>query len=703
MERDIEDTSKNSSSTFPLLLRKVSTLTTLSLPILGNPSQPTIAVSLTNASTVTTNAVPINQVPIYEESIQSLRLNEQFSNGLQSGVNSEDELSEGYMDSHHQDDADDEVDNDDLQSILTDLIRHERRVSHTRKPMSREDSQDDEPMTYLNLNVFPNPLEITNEYEFYDKHIAISKENNNDSFHNRLKHFFIFSTAGKPIYSMNGSDELIVGYMGILTTILSTFEENLHEEIKSIDVGNEVKIVALNKTPIVLVAISKVGYELLSNSQTMEESGPQENYNENITLLSQLNTLYNYFVSILSKPTIERSFQNRLNYDLRRVLNPLDFHNLDCLCMKMTYGLPLSPEKVLYDTSTFDFYISELLDSSLQTIRITNTTRTRLNQILVSCKTLKLIEPDDDKVSIKSDRLASVLGIKQDNDKYLASDLLFAMITTTTGKIISFMKPKNHNLPNEDLKLLFSIIDSSKTHVRNGGMSEDMWFPLCMPNFNPNGFLYVFVKSFEFGDHIPESSRAINVILISSNKNSFYHMREVSNFIIHKITKHRKFLEKFDRELDNSGKLSISRDIKVPIIKHFIYKSKKYDQFVMSDFIHFDKSLSSILQLVYFYSSLHNKKATRMKSRGNYNVTTPSSSSTNQALEANNFKKLTYAKWSCNLSVITGFMLSDNDFAFYCLCDDYVNSKDLIAHSLRIIKWCEKNHRRLFIQKGVSV
>ncbi|KAG7662686.1 MON1 [[Candida] subhashii] len=732
MEREItEDTSKTTTSTsttttstsssIPFLLRRVSTLTTQSLPIQlpslstsvttsTNTSQPTIAVSLANAAS--TNNI------IYEEHEPRLRIVESNRSGFQSDLTSEDEISEEYMDSNHQEEEDD--DDEDLHSILTDLIRHESR-SAIRVPSRRgitdeEEENDDEHMSYLNLNMFPNPDNITNEYEHYQKHIAISKENDKDEFHRKLKHFFIFSTAGKPIYSMNGSDELIVGYMGILTTILSTFEENIHEEIKSINIDNEVKIVALNKAPLVLVCISKVPYEI---SHSVELSVDHDHdTNENITLINQLNTLYNYLLSILSKPTIERSFQNRLNYDLRRVLTQLDFHNLDSLCMKMTFGLPLSVDKLLYDTSTFDFFISELLDSSLQNVRISNTTRMKLNQILIECKRLKLNDPpnnplqqksqqqDDDRISIKSERFTSLLGIKNENDKYLASDLLFAIITTSTGKILSFMKPKNHNLPNEDLKLLFSIIDSSKSSQNMNDQSgeetseEDMWIPLCMPNFNPNGFLYTFVKTFEL-----EQAQSINVILISSNKNSFYYMRQASNYIINRIktSRHGTFLEKFKRELQTAGKLSILRDIQVPVIKHFIYKSKKYDQFIMSDFIHFDKSMSSILQLVYFYSSLYNTKATKMKKSNYYNVTNTANSP--EKLEVNNFKKLTYSKWNCNKNVITGFMLSDNNYEFYCLVSDVkqVNSKDLISHSLRIIKWCEKNHKRLFIQKGVTV
>ena len=42
----------------------------------------------------------------------------------------------------------------------------------------------------------------------------------------RRKHFFILSAAGKPIYSRYGDDGIISGYMGVIQTIISFFEDN---------------------------------------------------------------------------------------------------------------------------------------------------------------------------------------------------------------------------------------------------------------------------------------------------------------------------------------------------------------------------------------------------------------------------------------------------------------------------------------------
>ena len=42
----------------------------------------------------------------------------------------------------------------------------------------------------------------------------------------RRKHFFVLSSAGKPIYSRYGDDNIISGYMGVIQAIISFFEDN---------------------------------------------------------------------------------------------------------------------------------------------------------------------------------------------------------------------------------------------------------------------------------------------------------------------------------------------------------------------------------------------------------------------------------------------------------------------------------------------
>lgn len=440
------------------------------------------------------------------------------------------------------------------------------------------------------LPLYKNPLGLK-EDEYFHQCIHISKASDEIQFHHKLKQFFIFSTAGKPIYSMNGSDDVVLGYMGILTTILSTFQEDLHKDLHSVKIGDEVKIIALNRAPIVLIAITKLNHETDS------------------FLKSQLYLLYSYLLSILSKTAIDKHFNNGLNYDLRRILNPLDMANLDELCMKMTFGL----------SNGFDFYLSQLF-SCQQSIKVRYTLRTKMNKILKT---------------------------------YKDEDLLFTILAKS-NVVINFIRNKSHNLSDHDLRLLLFIVKYMKSK------EEDLWMPLCMPEFNNHGFLYVFVRT--WGQK--------SLILISGNKNSFYKLKEIASGIIltAKRAQNCEFLSNFERELLTP----ISSQIPF-VVKHFLYINKSLNQFISSETPYNNRDF--ILQMIKYYTQLKNNKS-------NIQVKDVST----------NYKKLTYMKWEN----VTGFMITDDAYAFYCIINDDLDSRKLIDVSLSIIKWCKKNQSRLF-------
>lgn len=449
---------------------------------------------------------------------------------------------------------------------------------------------------------------LTND-QFYDKYISISKSNDDVEFHDKLKHFFIFSSAGKPIYSMHGSDDLIIGYMGILTTIISSFQENFNQDLQVIEFGRGMKIVAINKNPIILIAISKI-------------------YFENITSIKlQLDTLYFYLLSILSKSSIDKHFNNRLNYDLRRILSPLDFENLDQLSMNLTYAAGLNKESSR--NAAFELYISQiLLTSARQSIKIRHTLRTKLNYIL-----------------------------QNKND-----EIIFTLLMSRQDKILNYLHPKQHNLPNEDLNVLLFIINSLPKHQNR--LNEDLWMPICMSNFNDHGFLYIFVR--QVND--------LTLMLISGNKNSFDSLKISADEVFDKLETKPELSQKLRNELN------MPLSIEAPLIfRHFIYKDVNLNQFVMSEL---PSDENSNLQYINVYNELKHNQAKIIKFD-----------------DGVNYKKLTYLQQKN----VTGFMLLDKNYEFYCVIENTENggkpvpSKKIIEISLQIIKWCKKNHARLFV------
>ncbi|CAH2350362.1 putative vacuolar fusion protein Mon1p [[Candida] railenensis] len=736
-----------------------------------NPSyvgDPTTAVDMGNVSTMSmasNNVSPkMNVIPAQKRNIpRSIRSDQdsdvasefQLShsqNGDDDIVNNESSNVEENVEENDGDDAD-EDDEEDLHNILNDLIRHEPQALYTTASQSLA-AQNVAPTssnasTILDYNIFPyneSDSELS-ENSLISKYISVSKNDSNSVFHSKYKQVFVLSSAGKPIYSLNGSDGVIMGYMGLITTIVSTFEETKdHEEIKSITY-DDCKIVIMNRSPLILVAITKIGYEKM---QLRKAADVEADIDDQSILSRQLDTLYNYLLSMISKPMITKNFHNRMNYDLRKILTPLDFQNLDSIVMKITYGISIKEPISTEDTRNtapdigFGVFASELLDSALECVKLTNTTRTKLNSILLSSKKVKIPKPAEDGPSAYQTITDSIPFLKASAASDIngptspsatgsyGDDLLFAILLDANCKIMSAMKPKHHNLKNEDLKILLTLI-SNQQHLTRHTKSEegilDLWIPICMPHFNCNGFLYAFVKTIfvKPEDLRKTSSPGIptTIVLLSSSKNSFFHMQEVSKQIEFRINqKMPSFTSTLYQELSTTT-ISIFRDIHVPQIKHFIYKSRSSNQFVSSDIEEFSRgngtTTMNILKLVYFYSTLHNTRATPIRntdsssssggstgngaSNGNLlpakSASESNGSSSNSTSTGRN-KKLTYIKnFGRNGENIICFMLCSDKYEFYCLCDDRtITTQFLINHSLKIIKWCEKNRKRLFIDAG---
>ncbi|KAI9770929.1 MAG: Vacuolar fusion protein mon1 [Geoglossum simile] len=134
----------------------------------------------------------------------------------------------------------------------------------------------------------------------------------------RLKHFLILSSAGKPIYTRHGDENLISGYIGVIQTIIS-FYHDVDDSLRGFTAG-DARFVVMTEGPLYLVAISRLG-----------ESDSQ--------LRTQLEALYMQILSTLTLPTLTHLFSSRPSTDLRRLLHgtePL----LSALADTFTRGSP---------------------------------------------------------------------------------------------------------------------------------------------------------------------------------------------------------------------------------------------------------------------------------------------------------------------------------------------------------------------------
>jgi vacuolar fusion protein MON1 len=200
----------------------------------------------------------------------------------------------------------------------------------------------------------------------------------------KLKHYLILSSAGKPIYSRHGDQNLINGYIGIIQTIISFFQGS-KDPLMGFTAG-KTRFVVSTDGPLYFVAISRIG-----------ESDTQ--------LRSQLEALYMQILSTLTLPTLTHLFTNRPNTDLRRPLEGTETL-LSSLADTFTKGSP-----------------SALL-SALECLKIRKSQRHVINNTLLKARTEKLLYG----LIVAGGRLVSVVRPKRHSLHPSDLQLIFNML-----------------------------------------------------------------------------------------------------------------------------------------------------------------------------------------------------------------------------------------------------------------------------------
>jgi hypothetical protein len=209
----------------------------------------------------------------------------------------------------------------------------------------------------------------------------------------KLKHYLILSSAGKPIYSRHGDQNLINGYIGIVQTIIS-FYEGTKDPLTGFTAG-DARFVISTEGPLYFVAISKLG-----------ESDSQ--------LRAQLDALYMQILSTLTLPTLTQLFTNRPSTDLRRPLQgtePL----LSSLADSFTKGS------------------ASALLSALECLKIRKSQRHIINNTLLKARTEELLYG----LIVAGGRLVSVIRPKRHSlhpgDLQLIFNMLFEAVGVKAG------------------------------------------------------------------------------------------------------------------------------------------------------------------------------------------------------------------------------------------------------------------------------
>ena len=200
----------------------------------------------------------------------------------------------------------------------------------------------------------------------------------------------------------------------------------------------------------------------------------------------QLEALYMQVLSTLTLPNLTHLFSNRPSTDLRRPLQGTEAL-LSALADSFTRGSP-----------------STLL-SALECLKLRKSHRQSINSIMLRSK---------------------------------CESLLYGLIVAG-GRLVSVIRPRSHSLHPGDLQLIFNMLFEA------GGVKAgegENWIPICLPGFNKNGYLYMYVsflnaqesseENNEMLDRVRKRENQIAVLLISANKESFYSLRTMRDTVV---------------------------------------------------------------------------------------------------------------------------------------------------------------------------
>ncbi|XP_078000026.1 vacuolar fusion protein MON1 homolog A-like [Glandiceps talaboti] len=252
-----------------------------------------------------------------------------------------------------------------------------------------------------------------------DKVDSVDRDHPDEDVHSlqwkrHKKHIFILSEAGKPIYTRYGSEDRLVTVMGVMQALVSFIQAD-QNTIRSIISGDH-KFVFLARLPLILVAVS-----------CTQESTQQ--------LIVQLTYVYNQIVSVLTFSQLNRIFQQRRNYDLRRLLT---------------------------GTEKFIDNLLNLID-------------TDPSFVLQAVRCLPM-----------PGSVRDIIAQSMHNAK--VKDLVFAILISN-NQLIALVRMKKYVLHPADLHLIFNLVSASTSF-----QAAESWTPICLPKFDNSGFLHAHVS-----------------------------------------------------------------------------------------------------------------------------------------------------------------------------------------------------------------
>lgn len=258
--------------------------------------------------------------------------------------------------------------------------------------------------------------------------------------------------------------------------------------------------------------------------------------------------------------------------------------------------------------------------------------------------------------------------------------LLYGLIVAG-GRLVSVVRPRRHSLHPSDLQLIFNMLFEAGS-VKGGG--GENWIPLCLPGFNKNGYLHMYVS---FMDSLvtenegiqdrpssrsePNQQDGIAVLLISANKESFFDLRKMRDVVVNELETNGAM--DVIKAAVRRGRPIATEIIPGTVLRHFLYKSRANVQFVMSSYEPHFSTLIARRRLLSLYHSLH-----------------ASVHAKNAHLKVQHCA----SRDSISLAWTT------SSFELYCVAGPHASRNALAQSANKVIQWARREEERIFIIGG---
>ncbi|XP_050026966.1 vacuolar fusion protein MON1 homolog A isoform X2 [Dermacentor andersoni] len=315
---------------------------------------------------------------------------------------------------------------------------------------------------------------------------ALAEDWDNHAWRQQEKHVFVLSDAGKPIYCRHGSEEQLAALAGVMQALVSCIALS-GDQVRYVRAGR-LRLAFLLRLPLILVAATSLPLSLQQ-------------------LQAQLVYVHAQILSVVTASQLERVFNRRCNFDLRRLLAGSE-RFLDSLCDLMDRD-------------------PSFLLGAVRCLPLAPALRDQITQAML---------------------------------KHCAKHkkLVFGLLVAEQ-QLVALVGMRKYQLHHVDLHLLLNLVHASESFK-----TAEAWTPVCLPKFDPSGFLHAHVS------YLAEGSPAC-LLLLTVDRDLFFPLQECRRKIAESLQR-KNCLEAL-REATVSGGYSV-REAGVPELYHFLYKSK---------------------------------------------------------------------------------------------------------------------------------